>query len=204
MKIKFIDGPEKEFVTLAGADLRGADLRRADLYGADLYGADLRGANLCAADLRGANLCRANLRGADLPCANLYGADLYGADLRCADLRNADLRNTNLGEADLKILVSSRTIVGAGVLRVFKELKHGVVCELEIPADAGRVGGVIGRKCRAEFARVITGEGHSNYDPGFFYRVGEVVRPDAFDPNPLVECSGGIHFFITREEAEAY
>ena len=34
------------------------------------------------------------------------------------------------------------------------------------------------------------------------YKPGEIVRPDKWDPNPLIECAPGIHFFITREEAE--
>jgi hypothetical protein len=36
------------------------------------------------------------------------------------------------------------------------------------------------------------------------YKTGCEVFPDSFDPDPRVECSHGIHFFITREEAEAY
>ena len=36
------------------------------------------------------------------------------------------------------------------------------------------------------------------------YIVGETVKPDSFDPNPWNECSNGIHFFMTREEAETY
>ena len=36
------------------------------------------------------------------------------------------------------------------------------------------------------------------------YIVGETVKPDSFDPNWWNECSNGIHFFMTREEAENY
>jgi len=36
------------------------------------------------------------------------------------------------------------------------------------------------------------------------YKVGETVKPDSFDDNPFVECTHGIHFFITRQEAEDY
>lgn len=36
------------------------------------------------------------------------------------------------------------------------------------------------------------------------YIPGEMVYPDKFDPDPLVECGGGIHFFMTREEALNY
>lgn len=34
------------------------------------------------------------------------------------------------------------------------------------------------------------------------YRIGEIVKPDSYDPNPLEECSHGIHFFITKQEAK--
>ena len=44
----------------------------------------------------------------------------------------------------------------------------------------------------------------SNYDEDFVYRVGEIVRVDNFDDNRWRECSRGIHFFITRDEAVRY
>ena len=36
------------------------------------------------------------------------------------------------------------------------------------------------------------------------YIVGKTVKPDSFDPNWWNECSNGIHFFMTRKEAEKY
>ena len=39
---------------------------------------------------------------------------------------------------------------------------------------------------------------------GTVYRVNETVVADSYDDNPLIECTHGIHFFLTREEAEAY
>jgi hypothetical protein len=91
-----------------------------------------------------------------------------------------------------------------GTLLGFKKLADGSICELKIPAEAVRVGGVTGRKCRAEYAMVIKGSGVSKHDKTFRYVAGEIVRAVNFDPNPLIECAAGIHFFITREEAEAY
>jgi len=100
--------------------------------------------------------------------------------------------------------VAQRTIVPAGELLVWKKLEDGKLCQLRIPVEAARVGGCIGRKCRAEFAVVLEGGGISRHDHSFKYRVGKTVRPHKFDPNPLIECSGGIHFFLTKEEAQAY
>jgi hypothetical protein len=184
---------------LRGANLCGANLRGADLRGANLCGADLCGADLCGADLRGADLREANLRGADLRGANLCGANLRAANLCGANLRGADLRG-----ADLEKILSQRTILADGDLIGWKKLCCGIICKLKIPADAKRVGGLVGRKCRAEYAIVLDGEGNSKYDRSFIYKIGATVKPDSFDPNPLVECSNGIHFFITRKEAEEY
>jgi hypothetical protein len=115
----------------------------------------------------------------------------------------ADLARANLAYADLSKLLTHRTILPDGEIIGYKKLAGGNICKLRIPADAKRVGGLVGRKCRAEKAVVIEGNGVSQYD-SMPYIVGQTVTPDNYDPNPLVECSHGIHFFITREEAEEY
>jgi hypothetical protein len=63
----------------------------------------------------------------------------------------------------------------------------------------------MGRKCRAEYAIVLEGNGKSSYDSAFRYKVGERVEPkEKFNADIREECTSGIHFFITRAEAEAY
>ena len=44
----------------------------------------------------------------------------------------------------------------------------------------------------------------SSYDKSFMYTVGETVEVADFDENRWEECASGIHFFITRAEAEDY
>ena len=39
------------------------------------------------------------------------------------------------------------------------------------------------------------------HDNTFEYVVGKTVKPDSYDPSPLNECSHGIRFFITKDEA---
>jgi uncharacterized protein YjbI with pentapeptide repeats len=197
-------------VDLRGADLSGADLGHADLGHADLIGANLRRADLIGADLSGANLIYANLSGADLHHANLSDADLYHANLSDADLYHANLRGANLRGADLSkkelaAAYAERTILPEGDLIGYKKLAGGAICKVLIPAAAKRVGGMTGRKCRAEWVEVLDGEGVSSYDNGLKYAVGAVVRPSTpFDDDVRVECASGIHFFITRTEAENY
>jgi hypothetical protein len=181
---------------LTGADLTGADLTGANLTGAYLTGANLTGAYLTGADLTGAYLRGANLTGADLRGAYLRGADLRGAYLRGADLRGAYLRGAEL--SPFQIVPEVGAFIG------FKRLRYEVICKLEIPADAKRTSSLVGRKCRAEFVRVLEGEGVDTYTGETAYKVGEIVRPDSYDDDIRVECSHGIHFFITKKEAEDY
>ena len=181
---------------LHGADLRDANLRRSDLRGTNLTGADLRGANLCDANLYGASLHGTNLTGADLRGANLTGADLHGTNLHGASLHGAKI--------DPRVITKMQIVPAAGDLHVWKKMKNGVICSLIIPDGTPRVGGVVGRKCRAELAVVVSGSGVSMRDGKTEYAPGVVVVADAYDPNPLIECAGGIHFFLTREEAEDY
>jgi hypothetical protein len=196
---------------LREANLREANLREANLRGADLREANLRGANLWEADLRGANLRGADLRGADLWGANLWEANLWEADLRGADLWGADLWEANLrGAKNIPALAAAQTVVAPAntVLYGWKKAADGVIVELKIPAKAKRTNAT-GRKCRAEYAKVVAvhgaDEAYSTYDSSFVYRVGETVWPtNGFNEDRWDECASGIHFFITREEAEAY
>lgn len=81
-----------------------------------------------------------------------------------------------------------------------------------MPAEAKRTACLINRKCRAEFVRaleiIVNGEAVKSapgrYDASVVYRVGEITRPDSYDDNPSADCTHGIHFFLTKEEAERW
>ena len=186
-----------EAAVKAGANLAGANLARADLAGANLARADLARADLARANLADANLARANLAGAYLAGANLAGADLARADLAGANLARAKGTAKKLPHFQLP----------AGDLIGWKKCGDRIV-KMLIPADAKRTASLVGRKCRAEFVKVLEIDGAdeavSGHDGATVYRVGEVVRPDSYDDNPLVECTHGIHWFATRAEAEEY
>jgi hypothetical protein len=156
----------------------------------------LRDANLQGADLRDADL-----HGADLRDANLHGADLWGANLLDADLLDADLSPEQT--AELQHVPVTEEFTG------YKRLVNGVIAELLIPADAQRLTSLTSRKCRASRAVVVSLSGGvtsavGTYNKTTVYTVGETVTPDSYDADPRVECSHGIHFFTTRDEAEQY
>lgn len=210
MGIKEVLSRHKEWLKgLPGG--KQADLQLADLRGANLRGANLQAASLTAANLTGANLTGANLERADLRWAVLHGAVLQVAELKEAILEGAYLKEANLEGAYLKeaILEGARLphfqIPQEGELIVYKKLSGGRVVKLRVPPDAKRTATPIGRKCRAEFVEVLEGEGHSNYSgKPTYYSPGETVYPDSYDDDIRVECTNGIHFFLTREEAEEY
>ena len=71
-----------------------------------------------------------------------------------------------------------------------------------------------GGKCRAAAADVLDiydiNDARVHYKRAsslfyaFDYVVGETVAANTFDPRPWVECSNGIHFFLTAKEAIFY
>ncbi|MGN6223666.1 DUF5758 domain-containing protein [Pseudoxanthomonas sp.] len=184
----------KARANLADANLADANLADANLAGAYLAGAYLADAYLADANLAGAYLARANLADANLADANLAGANLAGAYL--ADAKNAEL------------VIARTRIIPEGDIIGWKKCNANVIVKLRIPAEAKR-SHAFGRKCRAEYADVLevfgANEGvTNNHGPETVYRPGERAMPDSFCENWQNECSNGIHFFITREEAEAY
>ena len=191
------------------ADLSGADLSRANLSWANLSGADLSRANLSWA-----NLSWANLSGADRSWANLSWANLSGADLSWANLSGADLSGADYIEK-AKNLFYPIACPEIGAFVGWKKAKvktsgHECIVKLEITEDAVR-SSAAGRKCRCSKATVLEIqdlEGNvleqvavSDRDKNFHYIPGTVVSVSDFDENRWNECSTGIHFYITREEA---
>ena len=93
------------------------------------------------------------------------------------------------------------------------------IAKLLIPEDAERLSAG-SSKCRASKAvvlNILNTDGtpvkdsvlantkfFSLYDSAFEYRKGETIVPDNFDTNPWKECSNGIHFFMSFEEAANY
>ena len=134
--------------------------------------------------------------------ANLYGANLYGAKLYGADLYGAE---------DAKLPVACPE---EGEFIGFKKARGGYIVKLKITEDAKRCSAT-GRKCRCSKAMVLsitkvdgtddgTKEVASGRDSDFIYKVGEIVEVSNFCEDRWNECSAGIHFFITRQEAEDY
>ena len=221
-------------VNLSDTNLTGADLTNANLSGANLIWSILKDCVLNYTYLRYANLSRTDLSYADLTNADLSNTDLsfaclICANLRCVDLKNAYLYSINLKGANLyganlqyanlnNVKYSISTAFFAlqcpeeGSFIGYKKADNKIV-KLLITEDAKRSSGT-SRKCRCSKAKVLSitnienvvkyNKVTSDYDKSFVYKVGEIVEVKDFDEDRWNECSTGIHFFLTRDEAVNY
>lgn len=137
-------------------------------------------------------------------------ADLRGADLCDADLRDADLRGAEYNEYTAFFAIQCPEY---GSFIGWKRADKYIV-KIQITESALR-SSATSRKCRCSEALVLAiekfdgtdsglSEIRSNYDSGFIYRVGEIVKVSNFCEDRWTECTTGIHFFITRQEAINY
>lgn len=186
-----------------------AHLEDVNLQSANLKFANLESANLEFANLESAILESANLKFANLEFAKLESANLKFAILKFANLESAILKFANLKNIKHNYLTSffSLQCPEVGAFVGWKKCKDDVIVKLLVPSRAKR-SSATSRKCRAEYVKVLkvcgAEIGVSDYNNNVIYKKGEIVKCDKWDENRWEECSGGIHFFITREEAEQY
>lgn len=132
---------------------------------------------------------RADLSDADLRCANLYDANLSGA---CLD--------------------SHYVVPSTGNFFAWKKCANGVIVKVLVPATSARVCYVGSRKCRVEYCVPVESSDGSIDIPSacvgdatpLTYTIGQVVYPDSYDDDERVECSHGIHMFMTEREAREF
>lgn len=154
---------------------------------------------------------------------------LYTGELGLAkcNLGHASVKPVSESYIPLKVTISHCIIVGAdfgpgqtarhgAILKEemlgYKKCRDGIMVTLRIPAGAVVLQPNMG-KCRTNVAEVVSIEdsdgnpvfvAFSKWNGSFSYHVGEVKRVVNFCLDPSVECAPGIHFFKTKEEAEAY
>lgn len=109
------------------------------------------------------------LDGMNLDYANLDYASLYHASLNNANLYGSSLDNASLDGAILPQFQIPQT----GTLDVYKKA-GGKIVKLRIPAKAKRTANLVGRKCRAEYVKVLDIDG------------GGPVFTDGYGHGPLI------------------
>ena len=180
---------------LSNQDLSGLDMYCAIMIYADMRCADMTGANMISAIMTGANISGANMSGADMSGANMTGAIMSGADM------------TGAKNIPQHVIDMTRVVPDSGDVIGWKKCKDDVIVKLLIPSDAKR-SNATSKKCRASFVKVMkvfgAEKGISKHDGKTTYIKDEIVRCDKWNEDRFNECSGGIHFFMSRKEAEDY
>lgn len=156
----------------------------------------------------------------------MFESEFWKTSFEDVTIYKSNLDDSNLKESNfdnVRLIGNSGTLLKCpeeGSFTGFKKIFLGnnpLLCKLEIPADAKR-SSAFGRKCRCSKAKVLKiwgkdcdddylvpiSRGYSYHDHTFEYKVGETIYPDSFDDNRWDECSNGIHFFITKQEAIDY
>lgn len=165
-----------------------------------------------------------NLQAANLAYAKFNFARLFKVNLKYANIRYANFCGASLDDVSLReIEYNENTAFFAlqcpeeGSFIGYKKAKNAdgepVIVKLQITEDAKR-SSATSRKCRCSKAKVLSvtsidGEieydsAYSEYNSNFIYKVGETVEVTDFSEDRWSECSTGIHFFITRDEAVRY
>ncbi len=212
-----IEFREREFepMDLSGMDLSNIDfvlsslqhviLRNVNLENSSLENSLFDGTDLHGANLKNASLSRGAFRFCDMGECNICGANLFAAVLESANLEGI------ISDEDTKWFRLHCPEEGAFL--GYKKCVNDRLVQLLIPADAKRTSATM-RCCRCDKAKVLTiksfdykdnfQEAWSLVDENFVYKVGEWVEAKNFNPDRWYDSTGGIHFWLTREEAKAY
>ncbi|WP_256183603.1 pentapeptide repeat-containing protein [Extibacter muris] len=205
---------------LENMDLSGWDLHNINFNKSDIRNVNLDKANMSYLKADNALFGGSTFRGTNLSGAYLHSADLRGCDLTGADIRGADLFASALERADLTDIRTDRDTKHyhlycpeKGPFIGWKVCFGRRIVQLLVPEDARRISGTT-NEVKCDKAKVLTiksvdyresyKEAHSYVDEDFVYRTGEMVYADNFNPDRFLDSAGGIHIWLTREEAIAY
>lgn len=213
-----LTGLDLSYAILCSAKFVGCNLTKTKFYNTNARYAEFVNCNFTDAHLTACTFSRSWLHdckftGADVSCCDFVESEILRADfstttgLHTAVFTGADIQNC-IFPPKSRVLTRTEILPREGEVIGWKKCRDGVVVKLRITPKAKR-SNALGRKCRASEAEVLKIIGakvaYSKHDADFEYEVGKTVKPrKKWDPNRFEECASGIHFFLTREEAEAY
>jgi uncharacterized protein YjbI with pentapeptide repeats len=171
---------------------------------------DFRSADFSYANFSYINFSYANFSSANFRYANFSYANFSYANFRYANFRYANFRSANFRSA----IFNYRITPEVGKFIGWKKTQNKII-KLEIQNAKNVSGGLVSRKLRTDKVKVLqiqTLDGKkcndknipSDYNSNFIYIVGQIAIEPDFIKNDLIECSNGIHFFLTRDEAVKY
>lgn len=204
-----------ENIDMSGMKLRNIDFEWCDFIDVNLDGADFEGSILSNAYMERLSLKNVSFRNCmmhstDLRFSNLEGADLRGADIFCSNLEDTGLDGVITDDTTKHFKMKCPE---TGPFIGWKTCFNMRLVMLLIPADARRTSSTM-NTCRCDKAKVLKitnpdesvkfDEAVSFVDGDFVYRTGEMAYAKGFNPDRWRDSTGGIHFFLSKEEALGY
>ena len=214
-KTKFINC-KFENCMISDSNLAGAEFLNVSFKDVDFDGCDMRSVGYFKSKLKSVAMRKCIMLKNDFRITSFEDVLINESNLDDSDVRESNFDNVRLIRSSGTLLKCPEEGSFIGFKKIFLG-NNPLLCKLEIPADAKR-SSAFGRKCRCSKAKVLEiwgkdcdgdylvpiSRGYSHHDPTFEYKVGETIYPDSFDDNRWDECSNGIHFFITKQEAIDY
>lgn len=200
---------------LTGINLENIDLEWSDFENVVLKNVNFENSNLSNVFFEHADLSKSNFKNCMMHTTNLRYANLTDVDISGADIFGANLEEANMTglKYDENTKHYKMVCPETGAFLAWKTCFNTRLVRLLIPADARRTSSTL-NTCRCDKAKVLAvtdptetvkfDEAVSYVDGDFVYKVGEMVYAKGFNPDRWRDSTGGIHFFITKEEALGY
>ena len=186
--------------------LDDVDFERVDMMRCVIKNASMLRDKFNHSDLRNCHFEATNLQEAEF-----FNSDLMGVNFNESNTNNLSMEQVVISPEKLNTIYDQNQAVPDEGAFIGWKNASGYIVKLEIPADAQRVGGLASRKCRASYAYVVSitnmendqsiASAKSNKDKNTVYEPGKFIYPNQFDTRLDHECTTGIHFYTTREEA---
>ena len=201
-------------------DLTGEDFSNMEFLLCSFQNTILNGVNFENSSVENSLFDGCPMRGANFKRAKMVTASFRYCDMRECNIEDANLFGAVLEYADLTGIISNEGTQWfrlhcpeTGAFLAYKKCVNDRMVQLLVPADAKRTSATF-PSCRCNKAKVLTiksfdfkenfDEAWSLVDENFVYRKGEWVEVENFNEDRWQDSTTGIHFWLTREEAEAY
>ena len=201
-------------------DLTGWNLSNIDFTLSSFQNVILNGVDFCKSTVENALFDGCPMQGANFRNAVMKTASFRYCDMSRCDIRGAYLFGAVLEFANLEGIISDEETKWfrlhcpeKGAFLAYKKCVNDRMVQLLVPADALRTSATL-PSCRCNKAKVLTiksfdfkenfEEAWSLVDEDFVYKKGEWVEVKNFNEDRWQDSTTGIHFWLTREEAEAY
>ncbi len=207
-------------IILENINLEYFDLSNMDFSYSNFINVNLKGVNFTNSNLENSLLDDCNLEEVKFVNANLQNASMRRANLRSSNISGANLYASILEDAQLENIIYNENTKffrlycpEKGAFFAYKKALNNRLIKLLIPGDAKRVSATR-NCCRCDKAKVLEISDFENkkyYDEAwstvaedFCYKLGEWVYAENFNEDRWYDSTGGIHFWMTKEEAKKY